>query len=258
MPGKNELAVVENFALALPDKQEIMEIMAENMEGVDFRCERVKIPSGGGIAWEVPNEDGEPDTVKEITGVIIDHHPANGWWKEEYSGEANPPDCYSMDGITGIGNPGGKCATCPLNQFGSATKGKGKACKNMRRIYILRENEVFPLFITVPPTSLGSFKDYSRRLTNRLRRITGVLTKLTLEKDKNDDGIVYSKVAFSRVGDLPKEQAAAIAGHASVLKPHLRQIGLTDEDYNVPETSGDDVGDFAGATIDVSAGSAWD
>jgi len=264
------------FALTLPTKQEIAEIFAENMEGVVFQCERVKIPSGGGVVWEITDDDGNTDTPKELLGVIIDHHPANGYWAEEYSGKNQPPDCSSMDGVTGT--PGvningvvyKNCATCPMNQFGSDPKGgAGKACKNMHRVYLLREETVFPLLVTLPPTSLSAIKDYVRRLTNKLKRLSGVVSKITLEKDKNEGGIQFSKAVFARAGELDKAEAQKIAEHARVLKPYLRQIGLTNDDYNVgsgpssaadvddlpdADSSGTSGAGFTGTTIDVPAG----
>lgn len=243
----------QQFALELPTKQEIAEIFAENMEGVPFQCERVKIPSGGGTAWEIIDDDGNSDIAKELLGVVIDHHPANGYWKEKFSGKNQPPDCSSMDGVTGT--PGvniqgivyKNCATCPLNQFGSDPDGgAGKACKNMHRVYLLREETVFPLLVTLPPTSLSAIKDYVRRLTNKLKRLSGVVSKITLEKDRNNDGVEFSKVAFARTGELDKAEAQKIAEHARVLKPYLRQIGLTNDDYNTEGGAG-----TGGGNVDV-------
>jgi len=38
---------------------------------------RIKLPGGGGMAFEVPSEDGEDtEPVKDITGVILYNHPA--------------------------------------------------------------------------------------------------------------------------------------------------------------------------------------
>lgn len=227
----------------LPDMTEIQEVMQENMEGIDLKFEKVKIPSGGGIVWEVPNEDGDFDTVKELTGVIIDHHPINAYWKEEYNGENNPPDCSSLNGITS--DDGKNCATCPLNQFGSDPKGgKGKACKNMQRVYLVRESEIFPLLIAVPPTSLDNFRQYVRRLTSKLKKVSSVLTKLTLTKDKNDGGIIYSKVEFRRDGNLDKETAFKMGEFAKTMKPYLRKIAITEDEYNTEGAA-----DNNGATV---------
>lgn len=216
----------------LPDIKDIQEVMESNMEGVDLKFERLKVPSGGGVVWEVSNEDGDYETVKELVGIIIDHHPVNAYWEKEFSGESNPPDCSALDGMRGEGNPGGNCASCPKNQFGSDPRGgKGKACKNLHRVYIVREGEIFPYLLAVPPTSLDNFRTYMRRLTSKMRKTTSVLTKLTLTKDKNDGGIVYSKIEFRRAGDLDKETAQKMTEFARVMKPYLRKIAISGEEY---------------------------
>lgn len=242
----------------LPDKEEIIEVMQENMEGVDLKFERIKVPSGGGVVWEIPNEDGEWDTVKELVGVIIDHHPVNAYWSKEFTGESNPPDCSALDGVNGEGNPGGKCAVCPKNKFGSDPRGgKGKACKNLHRVYIVREGEIFPYLLAVPPTSLDNFRTYVRRLTSKMRRISSVLTKLTLVKDKNEGGIVYSKIVFSRAGDLDRETAKKMAEYAKIMKPYLRQISITDEDYAVEtEATNEDAATIVDSAQEVE-GKPW-
>ena len=68
--------------------------------------------------------------------------------------------------MTGEGDPGGACAKCRYNQFGSGESG-GKACKNRRRIYILREGEVFPVLLSLPTGSLKEFTRYIQRLLSR-------------------------------------------------------------------------------------------
>ena len=75
--AKNELMVVENFALAI--NGEIADIMAEELDGLgEIPFDRVKIPSGGGVAFEIPGDDPDsPDLAKEIAGIVIDHHPVN-------------------------------------------------------------------------------------------------------------------------------------------------------------------------------------
>ncbi len=243
MPDKETTALATQSTTAaavfdasfLPNTADIMEVMEANMEGIDLRFEKVKVPSGGGLSWKVPNEDGGADSINELIGVIIDHHPINAYWAKEYSGEKNPPDCSSLDGITGIDidlNSKKPCATCPMNQYGTALKGKGKACKNMHRVYLVREGEIFPLLIAVPPTSLENFKQYARRLTAKMRKSSSVLTKLTLAEAKNDGGIEFSKIEFRRAGDLEKESAQKMSEFAKTMKPYLRQIAIDADEYN--------------------------
>ena len=81
---------------------DLAEVIAEEMDGLSIEFDRVKIPSGGGLAFEVPGDDpDEPDMKKEIVGVIVDQHAVNAYWAVKYSGQNNPPDCSSMDGKVG-------------------------------------------------------------------------------------------------------------------------------------------------------------
>ena len=135
------------------------EEIAEDADGLQMMSfQRVKIPAGGQLQFEIPTEDPDnPDYARTLEGVILYNHAACTLWPEgsEYD-EDTKPLCSSVDGKTGIGEPGGACATCPMNEYGSARDGgRGKACKNMRDIYLLRSGEYMPLLISLPPTSMG-------------------------------------------------------------------------------------------------------
>ena len=133
--------------------------MAEELNGLEGGFDRVKIPSGGSTMFELPADtDDEPETVKEFSAVILYHHPLLQYYREKYTGGSNPPDCGSFDGVTGEGDPGGACAKCPLAQFGSG-ENNGKACKSRRRVFLLREGEIFPLILSLPT---GSMREFSR------------------------------------------------------------------------------------------------
>ena len=186
----------------------LSEAMNDECAGLEFSFDRVKIPSGGMTAFEVPTGDGETTELeKDIECVILLSHPNNSYYHEAYRGGSNPPDCGSTDGITGIGTPGGLCKNCPLNQFGSGA-GKSKACKNKRTMYLLRENEIFPLMLILPPGSLKSFSKYVQSLLTRGKRPHQVVTRISLRKTKNDDNPEFSQAVFQCVRVLDdKEQA---------------------------------------------------
>lgn len=234
-----ELMVVEKFAL--PPMLSLQD-MAEEMDGLSVSFDRVKIPSGGGLAFEVPAEDGA-DVRKELVGVIIDHHPCNAYWKEHYAGKRNHPDCSSMDAKTGVGDPGGDCRRCPFNQWGSAIDGRGKACKNMHRVYILLEGEFIPLLLTLPPTSIQALGNYlAKRVLGKGKKSYEVVTKIGLEKATNANGIEYSRAVFSCAGALSQEAAEQMKRFAEQIRPLTRRIEITEEDY-----------DTGGGTIDAES-----
>ncbi len=218
----NELVEV---GLSLPALSGLGNDYNEEMSGMKITFDRIKVPSGGGLAFEVPGDDPDsPDLVKEIVGVVVDQYPVNAYWKDKYTGQNNQPDCSSLDGHIGSGTPGGDCSKCPMNQWGSDGT-KGKACKNMRRLYILTENNIFPLLLTLPPTSIQNWADFLAKkvLQKRLQRHE-VIVKITLRKETNASGIVYSQVQFSLVGMVPSDKLAQIAKYCADIKPLTRAV----------------------------------
>ena len=189
MMNPNSYTALKDFNLA--------EALTSELGGMDISFDRVSIPAAGGQAFEVPGEmPGETDMVKEFSGVILFHHPMFTYYRERFSGGNNAPDCGSYDGNIGVGNPGGPCATCPLNQFGSGENG-GKACKNKRRIYVLREGELIPILLVLPTGSMKEFSVYIKRLLAKGKKSNSVVTTFSLKKVTNASGIAYSQAQFA-------------------------------------------------------------
>ena len=232
--SEKSLTVVDQVNLpALND--DLAEVIAEEMDGLSIEFDRVKIPSGGGLAFEVPGDDpDEPDMKKEIVGVIVDQHAVNAYWAVKYSGQNNPPDCSSMDGKVGVTSDEVKrsCDSCPYNDWGSDEDGKSKACKNMRRVYILPEGEMFPLLLTLPPTSLKNFSNYlAKRVIAKGRRSYNVLTKVSLKKAISSGGITYSQASFSLAGVLSEEDAKKMEEYSRGIKVITRKLKVADDEY---------------------------
>lgn len=169
------------------------------------------------------------DTCKEIVGHILYWHNANQYWSTAFSPEdSNPPDCCSSDGVFPDGGEAmleGPCAACPHNQYGSAvnkdgSKGKGKACQNTVRLYVLAEGEMIPVLLKAPPSSLGKKESLLRFLTN-LPNVTA----------KAGVGTVYQlvKVRFT----LYKKQFDN--GEASLLRPEVVKVLNPNDEDDMPE-----------------------
>ena len=151
---KNEMMETNQTGFLALQDFDLADVMCAEMDGLSAAFERVKIPSGGGVMFEIPGENPEePDTVKTFSAVILYQHSLNAYYQSEYQGGSNPPDCGSFDGHHGEGNPGGSCDSCPLNQYGSGKNG-AKACKNRRRLYLLREGDIFPVILSLPTVQI--------------------------------------------------------------------------------------------------------
>ncbi len=234
-----EIAVKEGFA-ALDSRDVLNEAMASDCQGLEFSFDRVKLPAGGGTAFEIPSaESDETEMVKDITGVIVYNHPAYAFYSDKYTGGSNPPECGSFDGIKGIGVPGGSCQSCPYNKFGSGD-GASKLCKNKRMLYILREGELFPITLSLPTGSLKTFTNYVKKQLSRGRKLGQVVTKISLKKATNASGIAFSQAVFSFERMLTAAERSAVSGVTETVKAYAANLKpstfVDDEPMFDPET----------------------
>ncbi len=111
--------------------------------------------------------DGE--TAKEVTGHILYYHNANQHYVDKFGEGDERPNCYSSDGINpdgGTDQQSGPCASCKMNEYGSAREGDGKACSNTIRLYLLLDGDYIPITLKAPPSSLGKKNQLVPWLTN--------------------------------------------------------------------------------------------
>ena len=229
-----ELATAADTALAAaPDFSAFAEEL-DGLGGITF--DTVKVPTGGITAFALPGDDPDnPDMVKEIVGVIVAKQPRNAYWANPYGqSEDVHPDCYSPDGKQGVDKVTGECidcASCPRNKF--KDDGSGKECKNTIDLYILRENEMLPIRLSVPPTSLTNLRDYlAKRVLAKGKKSAEVKTKFTLTKAVSNQNIPYAKIQFAKGDDLtPAEIAAVLPMIALVKETIARQAAEPDADY---------------------------
>lgn len=211
----------------------LSELFAEELDGLTPSFERIKIPAGGGLAFEMPSDDPDsPDMIKEFSAVILFHHPINCYYAEEYTGGNNPPDCGSMDGKIGIEAESGEvkyCAECEYNKFGSGKNGS-KACKQKRRIYLLREGEALPTILSLPTGSLAEFSKYVMRLLSKGKKTNTVVTKFALKKAQNSGGINYSQAIFTLERTLTEEELKAVLPLSEQVKAMATKVTVLDEE----------------------------
>jgi hypothetical protein len=224
------------YALAKFTPAELREAIGANFADDELTpndLDRVRVPSGGGTAWAIPTLEGDEDMVKQIEGVIVHYRPARAYWSQslDESGGGSPPDCSAPDGKHGVGEPGGACAACPLNQFGSASDGgRGKACKEMRLLFILKPDSLLPLVLVLPPTSIKPFKKYLQRLTSAAVPYSKVQSTIGLEKTKNKDNIEFAQATFKVVEKLDPASADHVAAYAESMRAAFEAVEITADD----------------------------
>lgn len=145
-----------------------------------------------------------------------------------------------------------------MNVFGSATEGKGKACKNMRTLYFLRSGEFIPLQLNLPPTSLKPFRQFISQTFGFRRRATyGSLVEIGLKKMNNgrDD---YSVATFRLLSDLSGEELAQVRDYANSFKEQIRNMLLQRAETAEPQPDGNVYGYVSNGAAGMDTAAAAD
>lgn len=209
------------------------EILAAQEEVGGTLTFRAKVPAGGGKSFDILTGNEDMDTsTPTLRGVVIHQQKCNAYFNEESVGNTLPL-CASEDGVCGTMRESGEiryCNACPLNKYASSTKGSGKACKNMIRLFLLIEGSPVPVMLTLPPTSIRAWQNYRMSVLamNRLRPEETV-TEFSLTTATNANGVKYSMVKPKLLGRLDDEARAVAAYYATGFKGTVEMNG---EDYN--------------------------
>jgi hypothetical protein len=210
-------------ALTLPQSEAVAihEAFAINVGSgaiTEFDLQRIKIMNGAAF-WLIPKLEGE-ETAPSIEGVIVYARDIRAYYATKDAGNV-PPDCSSRDAITGVSKPeinlGGECAKCPMAVYGSAADGDGQACKQMKQLFMLRGESIFPEVVSLPPTSVKSARQFFLKLASQGVPYYHALVQIPLEKAQNGAGQVYGKASLKFVRRLsPSEAQRAVEFHDQV------------------------------------------
>lgn len=185
--------------------------------------------------------DDSPIPGNEMVVIILDHVLENVYYEEAFDpDEPAPPTCFAFgydedeigphESVVEAGQNQSKdgCASCEHNQWESADKGRGKACRNIRRLALIRagsidkksgEVELFEepesfstdiAFLKIPPTSITGYSGYVNQLKNGFGRPPfAVYTRIYIEPDpKTQFKIKFEaleKVDFSLLDAIKKK-----------------------------------------------------
>lgn len=212
----NEKAVAKQgdapaaLAIFQPSGRELLTDVRESLGGDTLNLTtltELKTPAAAGKYWDTPQ--GPRETIE---GVIVLRHATRAYYATSYEDAPNtPPDCFSADMLRGIGNPGGDCTKCPFAEFGSA-KNNAMACSQITNLFILTpDSGVLPWYYKLSPTNFQTFKDYGVIQASLGKPYHRVMSRLSLEQTKSNNGTPYSRVRVEMVRPLTPEESAEMA-----------------------------------------------
>ena len=207
LPQATALSPVSSDYIALTNNAlDIINANLKNQPLTHQLFDVVKSPTGGMTVFTVPGLSGD-EIQKELLGIILDYCTPRAFWESPEPIEGTPPVCYSRDSI--VSHEGKSCNTCVYNTFGSKDgDSPAKACKEAVEVYLLRPDNIMPIIVRIPVTSKYIFQRYLTRLISRMIPLSGVVTRITLEKATSKGGQPYAQFNFEAVNILEPDEAS--------------------------------------------------
>jgi hypothetical protein len=177
-------------------------------------------PTGKAISVTQSKQFRFPDgtTVDKFKGIIVGFVSHNAYYENDYDPKNMvPPNCFAIGVVKNDDldrssaspdpqpeNGGTECKDCWANQWKSAAKGNGKACKNSIKLAVMCDDgEVRPLGIS--STALKAFGEYVRSVVQAFSVAPyGVMTEFSF--DSSD----YSSVRCGNPLKLNDDQLAQV------------------------------------------------
>jgi hypothetical protein len=196
--------------------------------------------------------------------VILDGILQNTFYEGRYDADnMTPPTCFALgrDDKTLAPHPTvvergqaqhATCRGCPMNEFGTAENGKGKACGNRVRLMVVKAGDltaegrftydpkdydeehftsaVAPV-LAVPPTSIGAYATYVKSVANTLKMPPhGVFTKISVKPDPK----VQVRVSFDPIMKAPVNLMKVLMARHAEVKPAIEQPYNLDQPEEAP------------------------
>jgi len=206
--------------------------------------------------------NGQPFPKNEMAVVIMASTLANAWFKDKYdSGNPSGPACWAFGNdeksmkpdpscAEPQGGEDGGCVGCPMNEFGTADTGRGKACKNGRRLVILSAGSFDATgrlsleedsahyekgglaIMGLPPTSIKAFAAMVKQL-KEVKELPphGVICRIWATPEQTGGFSVGVEV----LQDLPEDLIPAVMGRR---KEALSLLPTPYMDYSPPAARG--------------------
>lgn len=192
---------------------------------------------GGVLAF-----NDSPLPGNQMAVVILDSIMENTYYEGDFDPD-NPsgPTCYAFGReekelaphaqVVEAGTAQSEqCAGCPMNEWGTADKGRGKACKNTRRLALIpagtinEKTDAVDLFddeehfktaqvayLRVPVTSVKGYAAFVKQVVGALRRPPcGIFTKVSVVTDPK----TQFKVVFEPIGEIPDALMGTVLARA--------------------------------------------
>jgi hypothetical protein len=239
----SESTALVNWEDELAKQAEIAATMEANAGGGQFFSMK-----GGQLSF-----NDSPMPGNQMATVILDSIFENVYYEGRYDPEnPAPPTCFAFgrdenmsphEVVVKAGQAQhSTCKGCPMNEWGSSEVGRGKACRNTRRLALIpagtfdshnrfqaiNDPDHFSsaaiAYMKLPVTSVKSYASFVKQLAGALRRPPhGVFTRVRVEPDPK----TQFRVIFEPLAQIPNEILPII------MKRHEEAKSLIEFPYNL-------------------------
>jgi hypothetical protein len=141
---------------------------------------------------------GEEKLGNSLDVVILADVFDHAYYDKAYDPDViSPPACFAIgkdvsEMVPDASSPtimASSCSVCPMNEFGSSNNGKGKACRNGRRLLLAAMVDGRPdmdnlVIANIAPTSLKAYASYSKRMATLMKLPSwAIVTNLSFDDD---------------------------------------------------------------------------
>ena len=200
-------------------------LTAEEMAALGYGNDK-SVPLGG-RTWpkirvektglSIVTDKGTQPTIS-TDGIIVHHHPYRSYYATKDPSNA-PPDCFSVDGISG--SRFGACGTCTYSfdaamqraRAAGQAKTTEQTCKEAHNLYVVRDPAEGPLLLKVPTMSLKNLKAFFGQITHHAAIITRFASKLV-----RSGNVEYGQLTFEALRPAPRELLVQVAPMAKNLQ----------------------------------------
>lgn len=171
-----------------------------------------------------------------LLAVVLDFIGINQYWKGVYNPNVRAPaDCYAINKVLKdlappvrdpqnpkaafVANPQAvRCEICPQNKWGTGVNGKGKACKNQRRMIIVApdfDEKSQPMTLQIPPTATTHWDKFVLDVASDGQMMPiQVITEISFDPNKDYPTLLFKlHEELNGVAVSPKHGKLGLAMH---------------------------------------------
>jgi hypothetical protein len=222
-----------------------------------------------GLASGILTYNDAPLPNNEMAVVILDGILENVYYEGEYDpSNPAPPTCFAfgreekimaphklvVEAGNSMAGASGLCHGCEMNEWASADRGRGKACRNTRRIAMIQAgtfdggrfkqisdvdhfDKAMIGYMKIPVTSVKGYAAFVKQITGALKRPPhGIFTRVSVHPDPKNQ----FRVQFEPIAQIPNDYMEVIMkrheeAKASIDFPYTQ---FDEEDKSKPKGKG--------------------